>query len=1095
MRERESATGSATDEPSMGPVPDVPADLVERYLCLSVDVRGYGSQDDVRQAEIQRDLVDLLDEAASRGGCRRSRWIRQAKGDEELALIPSDVPWQLIVGGFCLELEAALRRRARNPDAWPIRLRMGMDDGPVQPAANGFAGRAVVGASRLVNCQPVRQALALAAGTDLAVILSSGVYRDWVLTGRSRVPADRFRRVTVTEKEFVDDAWLWLPGGDANQLDLVEGQPPRRAVASGPAKPRNQPGGNLPWLGKKFTGRVRELADVVAGLTSATPPEAPLICAISGLPGVGKTTLAVRAARRIANTYPDGVIFFDLHGHSGPVGPDAPADLLERLLRRLGVPDDGVPAHQDDRIDRFQDRLRGQRILLVLDDARDLAQVRPLLPAEPGCAALVTSRSRMTALDEATLIALDVLPAPDASELFRSVAGTRAEHDPQAVARVAELCGNLPLAIRIVAARYCADPTQSLTELCDRLASERERLSELDDGDRSVAACLAVSFAALPAPQKQLFTTLGCHPGTEFDLTAAAALISWTVADTRPVAAGLVNRHLLDRVAPDRYRFHVLTADFAHAGVRGHANGPGGTDGPAGPASSAVDVAAVTGRLVDYYLSVTDQADRVLTPNRYRVPLSIHWHPGEQPWFPQSAQALRWLAEHEHVLVTVCQIAGENGLDSACWQLAYTLRGYFFLTKRWGLWERTHHLALGATRRLGDHYAEAMTLNNLGMAAIEQRHLETAEAHYRAALTTFEKLSDEHGMVSTRVNLAWVDFYQGRYQEFVDQMAEPLAFYRQHGSPRNAAITLRVIALARIQLGDLEAAIAGLIEARAQFEHLGSDLDLAMTLNALGEAHSRAGHSAAAAEDHRQALEFSQRCGSRYEGARAKHRLGQLTLAGSDRREARELLLQAYETYRELGAPQADELADLLAATAGSEAGPKRGVTMVDMRFEQPSLGDAQLDTLLVEAVAELRQRYPDYTGEHPLNPRTRFLVALVEGEPAGCVGIHPLDETRAEMKRLYVTPAHRGKGIARALVREVERKAAANGFRELLLETGIGQPEAITLYQSMGYESIAPYDGDYEPSPVSRCFAKCLTPAPATSRDSGVGCCRSGQP
>lgn len=148
---------------------------------------------------------------------------------------------------------------------------------------------------------------------------------------------------------------------------------------------------------------------------------------------------------------------------------------------------------------------------------------------------------------------------------------------------------------------------------------------------------------------------------------------------------------------------------------------------------------------------------------------------------------------------------------------------------------------------------------------------------------------------------------------------------------------------------------------------------------------------------------------------------------------------------------------------------------MGDVRIEQRSLGDAQLDALLVEAVAELRQRYPDYTGEHPLDPRTQFLVAVLDDEPAGCVGFHSLDEAQAEIKRLYVAPNHRGKGVARDLISELEREALALGFRELLLETGTGQPEAIALYQSLGYESIEPYGGDYEPSPVSRCFAKSL--------------------
>jgi putative acetyltransferase len=148
---------------------------------------------------------------------------------------------------------------------------------------------------------------------------------------------------------------------------------------------------------------------------------------------------------------------------------------------------------------------------------------------------------------------------------------------------------------------------------------------------------------------------------------------------------------------------------------------------------------------------------------------------------------------------------------------------------------------------------------------------------------------------------------------------------------------------------------------------------------------------------------------------------------------------------------------------------------MTVVRIEQRPLGDGQLAVLLAAAVEELRRRYPDYVGEHPLDPRTEFLVALTDGVPAGCVGVHRMDETRAEMKRLYVVPGYRGTGVARGLVVELERRVVAMGCRELLLETGSRQPEAIALYRSMGYRPIAPYDGDYRPSPISRCFAKLM--------------------
>jgi hypothetical protein len=187
-------------------------DTARRYLCLSVDVQGYGRHDDLRQAEIQRDLIDLLDRAGERAGVERRRWIRQSKGDEELALIPADEPLSRVVGDFCLELAAALWRYNRVRDrAARMRLRLALDDSPVDLSFNGFVGRAVVGVSRLVNARPLRYALDMTDEADLAVILSYGVHRDWVHSGRSSVRPEWCRRITVVEKEYEADAWLWLP--------------------------------------------------------------------------------------------------------------------------------------------------------------------------------------------------------------------------------------------------------------------------------------------------------------------------------------------------------------------------------------------------------------------------------------------------------------------------------------------------------------------------------------------------------------------------------------------------------------------------------------------------------------------------------------------------------------------------------------------------------------------------------------------------------------------------------------------------------------------------------------------------------------------
>jgi hypothetical protein len=194
---------------------------VRHFLCLAVDVQGYGGNDDIRQKEIQHDLIELLNDAGKRAGLHRRRWIRQPKGDEELSLVPAAEPPGRVVGDFCLELGTALwRYNAGRGAADRMRLRVAFDDGPVDLSANGCAGRAVVAVSRLVNAGPLRQALELTDGTALAVILSDGVYHDWVHSGRSSVRPGWCRHVPVHVKEYTAPAWLWLPGADVHRLAL-----------------------------------------------------------------------------------------------------------------------------------------------------------------------------------------------------------------------------------------------------------------------------------------------------------------------------------------------------------------------------------------------------------------------------------------------------------------------------------------------------------------------------------------------------------------------------------------------------------------------------------------------------------------------------------------------------------------------------------------------------------------------------------------------------------------------------------------------------------------------------------------------------------
>ena len=480
----------------------------------------------------------------------------------------------------------------------------------------------------------------------------------------------------------------------------------KRTARTERPRPARPPSG-LPRPDQHFTGRVRELKDLVEAIGARD--RLPL-CVVSGMAGAGKTALVVRAAAEVAAAFPDGVLFLDLHGYTAGHPALTAGDALDRLLRRLNVPGDQIPAQLDERAALYADRLSQRQLLLILDNARDAAQVRLLLPGTPGVAVLVTSRTPLTALDDAHPLVLDVLEPDEAAQLFRSVAGAQrlaGQRDAeQAVASIVARCARLPLAVRIVAARYRTAAAMTLADLDARLSNANASLAEMQDDERSVTASFQLSFTGLPPDLARTFALLAVHPGADIDTVAAAALLGLPPAEATGHLDLLVHRGLLLAHARGRYRLHDLVAAFA----RHHAL----------PALPDTQPPQALRRLLDCYLRAAEQADRLITPHRYRVPLDLSERTAVLPDLPDHDAARRWLDLEQANLVDACLAAGAAGLDTSCWQLAYTLRGYFFLSKQWQPWIASHEAGTAAARRLGDVRAQAMMTNNLGMAHLER---------------------------------------------------------------------------------------------------------------------------------------------------------------------------------------------------------------------------------------------------------------------------------------------------------------------------------------------------------------------------------------
>ncbi|MEV6962561.1 NB-ARC domain-containing protein [Streptomyces sp. NPDC051207] len=398
-----------------------------------------------------------------------------------------------------------------------------------------------------------------------------------------------------------------------------------------------------------FTGRRAELRQILSlgpgrGATAVT------IGVIDGMAGVGKTALAVHAAHRLTPAFPDGRLFVDLHGCTQGADPVDPATALESMLRALGIPDEGIPPRLDERAALYRTRLTGTRTLVVLDNAHSESQVVPLLPAAPGCLVLVTGRRRLIGLPDACHISLDVLPPAEAITLFTrrfthpSDTGRLARVPLERLAEVAELCGRLPLALRLAAARLQARPAWTVDDLAGRLAQRQERPEQPQDARRSVPAALDLSYRHLTAEQRRTYRLLGLHPGPDLDAHAAAALTDTPVAHTVRLLDDLVDCHLLTEPAPGRYRFHDL--------IRLHARTTAAAEDPEADRRAAVH------RLLDHYAHTASTAMDTLYPcDRARRPRGpVAGTPVLV--FRSPAEAETWLdAEVENLLAAAAHAA------------------------------------------------------------------------------------------------------------------------------------------------------------------------------------------------------------------------------------------------------------------------------------------------------------------------------------------------------------------------------------------------------------------------------------------------------
>jgi DNA-binding SARP family transcriptional activator/tetratricopeptide (TPR) repeat protein len=619
----------------------------------------------------------------------------------------------------------------------------------------------------------------------------------------------------------------------------------------------------LPGDLSTFTGRDAELARL---LTEAEPdadnadnegvPAAPVILVIEGMPGVGKTTLAVHAAHRLADRCADGQLFVDLHGFTQGVAPVEPADALDQMLRGMGVRGEQIPQDLDARAALYRTRLADRRMLVVLDNAVDEAQVSPLLPGSPGCLVLITSRRRLTGIDDAHSLSLDALPRKDALGLFTRITGE--DHTSQVMVEIVELCGRLPLAIRIAAARLNARPSWTAADLADRLRDHRHRLSELDLGPRSITAAVDLSYRQLNTAQRRMFRLLSLHPGADIDAYAAAALADTTVRNATRLLDDLTDAHLQHEPTPGRFRFHDLLR--AHAALAA-------TD-----EDSEADRRAALTRLFDHYTHTASVATDIAHPH-----LAAYLPRIPEPASPTPdlrAGPAAWLdAELDNLLATASQ-AADHGWPTYTLHLSATLRRHLHRRGRYTQVVDLLTRALGTARDLGHQLGELDALCGLGEVHKYQGRFEPAADCFDQALHIARRIGHQLGEFDALRGLGYIHRYQGRFEPAAGCFDQALHIARDIESDICELTALYSLGHLHRSQERLEAAAGCFDQALHIARRIGDRESEMIALHGLGVARRAQGRYGSATDCLKQALSLARETGNHNYQFEALHNLG-----------------------------------------------------------------------------------------------------------------------------------------------------------------------------------------------------------------------------
>ncbi|GAB3399427.1 BTAD domain-containing putative transcriptional regulator [Flindersiella endophytica] len=657
----------------------------------------------------------------------------------------------------------------------------------------------------------------------------------------------------------------------------------------------------LPPDAYAFTGRepqVRTLDEIlIAGQKHST---AVTISTVSGTAGVGKTTLAVHWAHRVRDRFPDGQLYVNLRGFDPDDQVMDPADAIRRFLDAFGIPPERIPADPSAQAALYRSLLDGQRVLLVLDNARDTDQIRPLLPGGAGCLVVLTSRNQLTGLivaESAQPLTLDLFTPTEAGQLMAGRLGpARTAAEPKAVDDIIDSCARLPLALAIVAARAATYPAFPLAALAAGLRDTQAGLDAFTatDAGTDVRAVFSWSYRQLNPAAARLFRFLGLHAGPDISAPAAASLAGVPPKQVRPVLAELTQTHLISEHMPGRYTFHDLLR--AYAAELAHTR------------DTQIERAAAVHRILDHYLHTGRRAALLLRPHRDPIIISPPRSGVTPEYLADYGQAMAWFSTEHAILLTVFDQAAREGFDTHTWQLAWTLSDYCNRRGHWREFAAIAEVALRAAGRLGDRDAQARTHHSLAVAYHQLARFGDTHTHIRRALDLYGELGDHSGQAHSHLIFARMLEAQGRNAEGLHHSEQALCLFRAAGHRMGQAYALNTVGWYYALLGHHQRALTYCQQALGLLEPLDDPTTEAATWDGLGYAHHHLGHYQEAIVCYRHALELFQRTGNRYQEAVILAHLGYTQHAIGDHGADRTTWQHALDIFQQLDHPDADDV-------------------------------------------------------------------------------------------------------------------------------------------------------------------------------------------